>query len=104
MSGGQRRKAYSKQALRQFSKDVQSAVLPEIGSAVGGGGLLDIFKIKTCEVPKPKKAKRIEYIHEEIYDPKINAKWTIFNQHAIEIEDQPEEDDELKIMEDTIID
>jgi hypothetical protein len=35
-----------------------------------------------------KEKKHIEYIHEEIHEANSNNKWTIFNKHAIEIDDR----------------
>lgn len=37
-------------------------------------------------------AKKVEYVHEEFYDNgNSNNKWTIFNKHALEIEDESDE-------------
>ena len=45
----------------------------------------------------------MEYIHEEFYDAQSNNKWTIFNTHAIQLDDQSEQDETVP-LEDQIID
>jgi len=46
----------------------------------------------------------VEYIHEEFYDATSGGKWTIFNKHAIELEDESDmEEQEFKLKEDSII-
>ena len=32
-------------------------------------------------------AKKVEYVHEEFYDTNSKGKWTIFNKHALEVEE-----------------
>ena len=46
--------------------------------------------------------KKVEYVHEEIYDlSKSNAKWTIFNKHALEIEElSPSSVEDSRMIED----
>jgi hypothetical protein len=50
-----------------------------------------------------KKDKKVEYIHEEVYDTKSKQKWTIFNKHALEVYESDDETQEMKFMEDSII-
>lgn len=93
-------KLEKKQAIRQFHKEVQSATLPLINSAtvrrqtnLSQGA---ISKMKQ-EQTKPK----VEYVHEIQYDAKTNVKWTIFNKHAIVVEDEEvvvEKTEEEKIL------
>ena len=44
----------------------------------------------------------MEYIHEETYDALSNNKWTVFNKHAIQLEDESDHEEILSI-EDKII-
>lgn len=104
VSGGNKHKHYvrskdKKRAIREFNKEVQSAVLPDIGSA------LTTFTNRAAKFENAahaqerneadgchnielhlKDKKHIEYIHEEYYDTKTKGKWTIFNKHAVEVE------------------
>ena len=70
-----------KKALKQLNKEVQSAILPDINDA------LNQVRSKSLNASKERKKKRIEYIHEERWDEKANGKWTFFNKHAVEIEE-----------------
>lgn len=61
---------------------------------------MEIFKDTT-----DRKKKQMDHIHEEYYDADIKGKWTIFNKHAIEIEEPENEDDDQEYIcqEDSII-
>ena len=82
--------------------EIQSAALPEIDTAISTG-----FKKNNLIVDKlPKeqeKERKVEYIHEEIYDAESKQKWTIFNKHALEVCESEEETQQYKFMEDSII-
>lgn len=80
---------------RRHKKEIQSAALPDIGSAI------TTFKKNGLVIDK--KEKKVEYIHEEFYDNSSKQKWTIFNKHALEICESDEEAHEPKFMEDSII-
>lgn len=70
-------------ALREFNKEVASAMLPDIESALMSKRARSLeYKRKSM----PRK-KRIEYLHEEYYDEATKGKWTIFNKHAVEVDD-----------------
>ena len=75
-----------KLALREFNKEVASAMLPDIESAMISKRARSLeYKRKS----QPRK-KRIEYLHEEYYDEATKGKWTIFNKHAVEVDDLDE--------------
>ena len=71
-------------------KDAHSALLPEILSAQ-----MTKFKTKSLErhqttlldITVDNMEKKIEYIHEEYNDVCSNGKWTIFNKHAIPLDE-----------------
>lgn len=102
VSGSNRHKTYvrsrdRKKALRDFNKEVQSAMLPDIGSALtcmksrslkNKLAATQLHERSTKEVPvdeckninitsknPPPPKKQYEYIHE------VQGKWTIFNKH-----------------------
>lgn len=91
-----------KKAIREFNKEVQSAVLPEIASALTSakGKTFGINhrnasnemqdRCNNIDLNNQQDRKYIEYIHEEIYDEKRKGKWTIFNKHAVVVEREPE--------------
>jgi uncharacterized protein (UPF0218 family) len=86
---------------RRGKKEIYSAALPDIGSAI-----TTTFKKNNLNVNNliiDKKEKKMEYIHEEFYDTQSKQKWTIFNKHALEVCESDEEAHELKFMEDSII-
>ena len=78
-------------------KEIHSAALPDIGSA------LNPFKKNNLVTQEKSKERKIEYIHEEQYDTQSKQKWTFFNKHALEVCESDEETEELKFMEDSII-
>lgn len=41
--------------------------------------------------PKSDNGKTIEYIHEEYHDAKGRGKWTVFNQHAVELDNKDDD-------------
>lgn len=88
--GNSRERGYGK-------KEIMSAALPDIGTAIS------TFKKNNLVAEKIQKEKKVEYIHEETYDTQSKQKWTVFNKHALEICDSDEETQELKFMEDSII-
>ena len=49
---------------------------------------------------KSENGKTIEYIHEEYLDAKGRGKWTVFNQHAVELDNRSED---KCCLQDTII-
>jgi hypothetical protein len=84
--------------------EVQSAQLPEIHSAVTNFKSVNLKESsKERSLGAAKKSKKVEYIHEEFYDTESNAKWTIFNKHALEIRDGGATADQ-SCCEDSIID
>jgi hypothetical protein len=84
--------------------EVQSAQLPEIHSALTNFKSVNLKAAsKERSLGATNKAKKIEYIHEEFYDTESNAKWTIFNKHALEIRDGGATADQ-SCCEDSIID
>lgn len=42
---------------------------------------------KLLELEKDQSSKKVEYVHEEFYDNNSKGKWTIFNKHALEVEE-----------------
>lgn len=42
---------------------------------------------KLLDLEKEQSSKKIEYVHEEFYDNNSKGKWTIFNKHALEVEE-----------------
>ena len=42
---------------------------------------------KLLEIEKDQSLKKVEYVHEEFYDNTSKGKWTIFNKHALEVEE-----------------
>jgi hypothetical protein len=63
---------------------------------------MQLHKKNNLVVPE-KKEKKVEYIHEVVYDKTSNQQWTIFNKHALEVHECEEETQEIKFMEDSII-
>lgn len=71
-----------KKAIRNFYNEVQSAVLPEINSAMIQKSLkcgLSSLDRKSNET----KDKKVKYVHEEFFDAQSKGKWTIFNKHEV---------------------
>jgi hypothetical protein len=86
-----------KKAIKHLFKEIQSATLPEITSAN--------FKAINYKNRAAQDEKKMEYIHEEFYDNQSKGKWTIFNKHAIEVDDYSNNGDEdMFRKEDHIID
>ena len=81
--------------MKKFNKEVQSAVLPEIGSSLFKQNKAKSFESKDQSrnqilTQDKSKEKKYEFIHEEYYDPKCKGKFTIFNKYAIEIQNESE--------------
>ena len=86
-----------KKAIKSLFKEIQSATLPDIEHHK--------FKSINFKNKAAQEEKKIEYIHEEYYDTQSKGKWTIFNKHAIEVEDYSNNGDEdMFRKEDFIID
>lgn len=86
-------------------------MLPEIGSAMVKQPFMSrkmSMEKKTSKKLREKQTqsesrKKIQYIHEEYFDERSNGKWTIFNKHAIDVDENPSEQNEF-LLEDSIID
>lgn len=94
---GKNYKSVGNSRERHPPKEIHSAALPDIGSA------LNIFKKNNLVIQDKSNDRKVEYIHEEQYDTQSKQKWTFFNKHALEVCESDEETQELKFMEDSII-
>ena len=99
--------AQRKKAIKYLHQEIQSAVLPDI--SLGGDNKYKSRSVggrknkKLLDLEKDQSTKKVEYIHEEFNDKK--GKWTIFNKHALEIEESSEGGhlENSQIIEDRII-
>ena len=97
-----------KKAIQQLHKEIQSAILPEIASAISykkKSKSLDGRKKRDISFENVDKEKKVvEYLHEEYMDTHSRGKWTIFNKQAIEVVEVDSEEEGLaKIKEEEII-
>jgi len=81
-------------------------VLPEIQSAFAAKpkakSVGNRKNHKMIEVEKLDQNKKVEYVHEEFHDNQ--GKWTFFNKHALEIDEESEKElENSQLLEDKIL-